>query len=137
MSACRRGSDSRADTVLDRDLNLVSPRDSALMVVSPEERAHLDSVRRGVVPASPTRRSSVVRRSSGGEVARSSAPATTTSGGTRIVKHTKRDAAIGAAAGAVIGGATHGVKGAVVGGAAGGVLGAIIGNNVDKKKKKP
>jgi uncharacterized protein YcfJ len=51
------------------------------------------------------------------------------------VKHTKRDAVIGAAAGAIIGGATHGGKGAVVGGAAGGVLGAIIGNNVDKKKK--
>ncbi|HEY1951957.1 MAG TPA: YMGG-like glycine zipper-containing protein [Gemmatimonadaceae bacterium] len=52
-----------------------------------------------------------------------------------VVKHTKRDAAIGAGAGAVIGAVTgHSVKGAIVGGAAGAILGGIIGNNVDKTK---
>jgi outer membrane lipoprotein SlyB len=54
-----------------------------------------------------------------------------------IVKHTKRDAAIGAGAGAVIGAVTskNKVKGAIIGGAAGAILGGIIGNNVDKTKK--
>jgi uncharacterized protein YcfJ len=53
-----------------------------------------------------------------------------------VVKHTKRDAAIGAGAGAVIGAVTsrNKVKGAIVGGAAGAILGGIIGNNVDKTK---
>jgi hypothetical protein len=51
-------------------------------------------------------------------------------------KHGGRDAAIGAAAGAVIGATTSRdkVKGGVIGAAAGGILGAVIGNNVDIKK---
>src|SRR5205085_10012624 len=54
-----------------------------------------------------------------------------------VVKHTKRDAAIGAGAGAVIGAVSsrNKVKGAIIGGAAGAILGGIIGNNVDKSKK--
>jgi uncharacterized protein YcfJ len=58
-----------------------------------------------------------------------SAPARTT---TRV-KHTKRDAAIGAVAGAAIGAVTSRdkLKGAVIGGVAGAVLGGVIGNNVD------
>ena len=56
-------------------------------------------------------------------------------GGTQVVKNTKRDAIIGAAAGAAIGAViTRDVKGAVIGAAAGGILGAVIGNNVDKKR---
>ncbi len=52
-----------------------------------------------------------------------------------IVKHTKRDAVIGGATGAVIGVVTgHGVKGAVVGGVAGAILGGVLGNNVDKSR---
>jgi uncharacterized membrane protein len=53
------------------------------------------------------------------------------------VKNTKRDAAIGAGAGAIIGAATSRdkLKGGVIGAAAGGILGAVIGNNVDVKKK--
>ena len=55
---------------------------------------------------------------------------------TRVVKNTKRDAIIGAAAGAAIGAVVSGdrLKGAVIGAAAGGILGAVIGNNVDKKR---
>lgn len=62
-----------------------------------------------------------------------SAPARTT---TRV-KHTKRDAAIGGAAGAVIGAVTSKdkLKGAVIGGVAGAVLGGVIGNNVDITKR--
>lgn len=54
-----------------------------------------------------------------------------------IVKHTGRDAAIGAGAGAVIGAVTSRdkVKGAVIGGLAGAILGGVIGNNVDKTKR--
>ena len=134
LVACHRGDDARADSALNRDINLVTPNDSALMIVSPAERTRLEAERaratasRAPVPASGAR----VPRSSGGAVARSTGSAPAPS---RVVKHTKRDAAVGAAAGAVIGGVTHGAKGAVIGGAAGGILGAVIGNNVDKKKK--
>ena len=48
------------------------------------------------------------------------------------VTHTKRDAVIGAAAGAVTGAVIgRSVKGAVIGAAAGGVLGAVVGATVD------
>jgi hypothetical protein len=57
---------------------------------------------------------------------------------TYTVKHTRRDAAIGAGAGAVLGavagGGHHRVRGAIVGGVLGGVAGAVIGNNVDKHR---
>jgi outer membrane lipoprotein SlyB len=55
------------------------------------------------------------------------------------VKHTKRDAAIGAAGGAivgaVVGGSRHRVRNGAIGAVAGGVLGAVLGNNVDKGKR--
>jgi hypothetical protein len=55
------------------------------------------------------------------------------------VKHTKRDAAIGAAGGAivgaVVGGSKHRVRNGAIGAVAGGVLGAVLGNNVDKGKR--
>ena len=56
---------------------------------------------------------------------------------TQTIKHTKRDAAIGAAAGAVIGAVTSRdkVKGGIIGAAAGGILGAVIGNNVDIERR--
>ena len=64
-----------------------------------------------------------------------SASTTTRAPATRVVKNTKRDAIIGAAAGAALGAViTRDVKGAVIGAAAGGILGAVIGNNVDKKR---
>jgi hypothetical protein len=84
------------------------------------------TARRATSSSSGTRRTT---GSSGGQVA--SQPREVT------VKHTKRDAAIGAAAGAVIGATTSRdkVKGGIIGAAAGGILGAVIGNNVDKQKK--
>lgn len=58
---------------------------------------------------------------------------------TETVRHTGRDAAIGAGAGAVIGAVAAGkgdrVKGAVVGGVVGGAIGAVIGHTVDKKER--
>lgn len=49
------------------------------------------------------------------------------------VRHTKRDAMIGATAGAVIGATSSRdkLKGAVIGAAAGGLLGAVVGHTVD------
>lgn len=52
------------------------------------------------------------------------------------IRNTKRDAVLGAAAGAVLGAATSRdkLKGAVIGAAAGGVLGAIVGHTIDIEK---
>ena len=71
--------------------------------------------------------------------ARSSGSVGTTTRTREVVKkNTKRDAIIGAAAGAAIGAVTSKdkLKGAVIGGAAGGLLGAVIGNNVDVKRTR-
>ena len=94
---------------------------------------------RGTAPRTTVRRTSTARRTtsrssgtySSAPVYSAPAPAPV------VVKHTKRDAAIGAGAGAVIGAVTsrNKVKGAIIGGAAGAILGGIIGNNVDKTKK--
>lgn len=64
------------------------------------------------------------------------ASTTTRAPATRVVKNTKRDAIIGATAGAALGAVVSRdrLKGAVIGAAAGGILGAVIGNNVDKKR---
>jgi outer membrane lipoprotein SlyB len=79
-----------------------------------------------------TRRTTTARSSSSGTY---SAPAPV--GRTVVKRNTARDAAIGAAGGAVIGavagGSRHRVKGAIIGGAAGAVLGGVIGHTVDKK----
>lgn len=85
------------------------------------------------------RRTSTARRSSSSGGTYSSGPVYSPAPAREpvVVKHTKRDAAIGAGAGAVIGAVTsrNKVKGAIIGGAAGAILGGIIGNNVDKTKK--
>lgn len=99
---------------------------------------------------SPARASSS-RRSSSGSTASRSSGSSSGSGSTGVyraptpqprvetVKHTKRDAAIGAGAGAVIGAVAGGPrnrgKGAVIGAALGGITGAVIGNNVDKSTR--
>jgi outer membrane lipoprotein SlyB len=52
------------------------------------------------------------------------------------IRNTKRDAVIGAAAGAVLGATVSRdkVKGGIIGAAAGAVLGGIIGHTIDVKK---
>src|ERR1700674_2612725 len=74
----------------------------------------------------PVRRTTTTRRSSSGGTY-SSAPVYSAPAPVEV-KHTKRDAAIGAGAGAVIGAVTSKdkVKGAIIGGAPGATLGAII-----------
>jgi hypothetical protein len=144
--ACSKGDNqTAADSALNSDLSTAAasrpytPLDS----ITAAERAGTTTAPAALrsntaaprtVYRAPVRRTTT-RSSSGGTyssapVYRAPAPAPVE------VKHTKRDAAIGAGAGAVIGAvAGRSVKGAIIGGAAGAILGGVIGNNVDKTKK--
>ena len=144
--ACSKGDNqTAADSALNSDLSTAAasrpytPLDS----ITAAERAGTTTAPAALrsntaaprtVYRAPVRRTTTTRRSSSGGTYSSapvySAPAPV------VVKHTKRDAAIGAGAGAVIGAVTgRSVKGAIIGGAAGAILGGVIGNNVDKTKK--
>jgi hypothetical protein len=144
--ACSKGDNqTAADSALNSDLSTAA---------ASQPYTPLDSItaaeRNGTTPASatslrststaprtvyraPVRRTTSTRSSSSASAPVYSAPAPAPV----VVKHTKRDAAIGAGAGAVIGAVTsrNKVKGAIIGGAAGAILGGVIGNNVDKTKK--
>jgi hypothetical protein len=143
--ACGPSDNKKVDDALNSDLTLAAQARpySQMDSISAAERAYaaqgLAPV--GYAPAAPvvtqptkTRvvyRDRPVYRSSG------SSSSGTYSRPTTVVKHTKRDAAIGGAAGAVIGAVTSRdkLKGAVIGGVAGAVLGGVLGNNVDKTKR--
>jgi hypothetical protein len=136
------GNDKKVDDALNADLstaaqaNPYTPLDS----ITAAERAGTGKALTSTAPATrtvyraPVRRTTT-RRSTGTYSSQPvySAPAPQP----QVVKHTKRDAAIGAGAGAIIGAVTsrNKVKGAIIGGAAGAILGGVIGNNVDKTKK--
>jgi YmgG-like glycine-zipper protein len=131
------GNDKKVDDALNADLSTAAqatpytPLDS----ITAAERAGTAGLT-STAPATrtvyraPVRRTTTTRSS---PVYRAPAPAPQPT----IVKHTKRDAAIGAGAGAIIGAVTskNKVKGAIIGGAAGAIIGGVIGNNVDKTKK--
>jgi outer membrane lipoprotein SlyB len=143
--ACSKGDNqTAADSALNSDLSTAAasrpytPLDS----ITAAERAgtttsaaalRSNATAPRTVYRAPVRRTT--RSSSGGTY--SSAPVYSAPAPAPVeVKHTKRDAAIGAGAGAVIGAVTgRSVKGAIIGGAAGAILGGVIGNNVDKTKK--
>lgn len=144
IGACSR-TDSKPDDALKNDLALAAQTQpyQAQQFVSPAEQpynapapqltggAATAPTMRSPAPVSraPSRRTaSRSRSSSGGGYYPAPAPAPRP-----VVKHTGRDAAIGAGAGAIIGAATSGdkLKGGILGAAAGGILGAVIGNNVD------
>jgi hypothetical protein len=142
--ACSNGDKSQAaaDSALNSDLATAAssgpytPLDSITaaekMGAAPAKALTSTASAPRTVYRAPVRRTTSTRSSSGGTysapVYRAPAPV--------VVKHTKRDAAIGAGAGAVIGAITsrNKVKGAIIGGAAGAILGGVIGNNVDKSK---
>ena len=144
-AACGRDDSSKkVDDALNSDLSLAAQAHpyNALDSISAAERA---AQAQGVAPVgyvggqpvystprttTPVRRTTARRSSSSGTYY--PAPRQQV-----IVKHTNRDAAIGAGAGAVIGAVTSRdkVKGAVIGGLAGAILGGVIGNNVDKTKR--
>ncbi len=135
-AAC--GKTAPDDAALKNDLSLAS---QALymptQVMSPTElgvaNPYTTPVRRAAAPVrtTPVRRATTPVRSSAGTVYSEPAPQPT-----QVIKHTKRDAAIGAVAGAVIGATTSRdkVKGGLIGAAAGAILGGVIGNNVDVKR---
>ncbi|MEP6491396.1 MAG: YMGG-like glycine zipper-containing protein [bacterium] len=146
-AACGRNNSPAVDDALKNDLALAAQMQpyNAQQFVSPTE-AGLAAQRAGQnyqpvarqPAAAPVRRTSTVRRSSGASRASSGggyypAPAPQPT----IEKHTGRDAAIGAAAGAVIGATASRdkVKGGLIGAAAGAILGGVIGNNVDIGRK--
>ena len=126
------------DVALKNDLALASQQFVPNQVMSPTEQGlaanpYTTPVQRtSTAPRTTTvRRTSTVSRAPSRVVYSEPAPQPT-----RVIKHTKRDAAIGAVAGAVIGATTSRdkVKGAVIGGVAGAILGGVIGNNVDVKR---
>jgi hypothetical protein len=147
--ACSK-KDSSADDALNNDLNLAAQQRTAqpLDSVSAVEQGYTSNGARAYAPsraaAAPAVRHTTTRRSSSSAGTYSSsgdvgaAPSAPAPQRTTTVKHTQRDAAIGAAAGAIIGATTskNKVQGGIIGAAAGGILGGVIGNNVDKKKKK-
>jgi hypothetical protein len=153
--ACSNG-DKKVDDALNSDLSTAAqarpytPLDS----ITAAERAGVATAPAAALTSSPTRTTSApVRRTTTTRRSSSSRSSSRSSSGgsyssqpvysapaprePTVVKHTKRDAAIGAGAGAVIGAVTsrNKVKGAIIGGAAGAILGGVIGNNVDKTKK--
>lgn len=134
------GNDKKVDDALNADLataaqaNPYSPLDS----ISAAERAGIAAA--ATAPALTSTASAPRRTAPRRTASRStsypvySAPAPAPK---RVIKHTKRDAAIGAAAGAVLGAVTsrNKVKGAIIGGAAGAIIGGVIGNNVDVERR--
>ena len=151
-AACGRDDSKKVDDALNADLSLAAQARpyTAMDSISAMERAYaaqglapVGYAPNGYAPvyAQPVQERVVYRDR---PVARSTSSGTRSSGTysapartTTRVKHTKRDAAIGGAAGAVIGAVTSRdkLKGAVIGGVAGAVLGGVIGNNVDISKR--
>jgi YMGG-like Gly-zipper len=141
------GNDKKVDDALNSDLSTAAQAQpyTPLDSITAAERAGVattpasNSLRSSTTtaPRTTVRRATTTRRSSSSGGTYSSAPVySAPAPAPVVVKHTKRDAAIGAGAGAVIGAvAGHSVKGAIIGGAAGAILGGVIGNNVDKSKK--
>ena len=149
--ACSKGDNqTAADSALNSDLSTAAasrpytPLDSitaaerAGTATAPAAlRSNANAATPRTVYRAPVRRTTTTRRSSSGGTYSSAPVYSAPAPAPVVVKHTKRDAAIGAGAGAVIGAVTSKdkVKGAIIGGAAGAILGGIIGNNVDKTKK--
>ena len=147
LAACGGQSDSeRLDEALTRDLALaasmqypqqqfMSPMEMgyAQPYGQPQQQQLYDQYGRPVYAPQPVAQQAIYR---------APAPARTTaraSTGTTVrrepVRHTKRDALIGATAGAVIGSViSRDVKGALIGAAAGGLLGGVVGHTIDVQR---
>lgn len=142
---CKGNDSKKVDDALNSDLSLASQAQpyTAADSISAAERANaLTST--APAPAAPVQVTHktvvhhVYERSGGSSSGGSYSRGTVARSGPidHVEKHPGRDAAIGAAAGAVLGATTsrNKVKGGIIGAAAGGILGAVIGNNVDKRK---
>lgn len=145
--ACGRSKSPALDDALKNDLALASQANAynPQQFASPTEAGYgtqpqyaprtLQTVARQ--PSTAARRTTTARRSTGSSSSQSGGYYPAPTPPTTIEKHTGRDAAIGAAAGAILGATTSRdkVKGGIIGAAAGGILGAVIGNNVDVHRK--
>ena len=146
LAACGGQSDAeRLDEALTRDLALAAsmqyPQQQFMSPMEmgqypygqypqPQQQQLYDQYGRPVYAPQPVAQQAIYR-----------APApvrtsTRASAGTTVrrepVRHTKRDALIGATAGAVIGSViSKDVKGALIGAAAGGLLGGVVGHTID------
>jgi hypothetical protein len=147
IGACSRGSDARPDDALKNDLALAAQAQpyQAQQFVSPTEQqygATLPQQYNAGLTRAPAMRAPApvyrapARRTSSRSSGRSSGGYSYPAPEQKVIKHTHRDAAIGAAAGAIIGATTSRdkLKGGLIGAAAGGILGAVIGNNVDVQR---
>jgi len=142
-AACGRNSSPKIDDALKNDLSLASQAQpyNPQQFISPTEAGYAAQQQQYAAPrttqtvarqpVSTARRTSTRRSSGSSSGGYYPAPSRTT-----VEKHTGRDAAIGAAAGAVIGATASRdkVKGGLIGAAAGAILGGVIGNNVDIKR---
>lgn len=142
-AACGRNEDNRIDDALSNDLALASSAQPQMpqQFVSPQELgygyqpaygapqyypAQPQGYPQQVVYRAPAPAPTARRASTAGRVAtRSPEP----------IRNTKRDAVIGAAAGAVLGQVIgRDTKSTVIGAVAGGVLGGVIGHTIDVKR---
>lgn len=142
---CKGNDSKKVDDALNSDLSLASQAQpyTAADSISAAERANAlaGTAPAPAAPVQVTHRTvvhHVYERSGGSRSGGSYSSGTVARSGPvdHVEKHPGRDAAIGAAAGAVLGATTsrNKVKGGLIGAAAGGILGAVIGNNVDKRK---
>jgi hypothetical protein len=145
LAACGRGEqrpDAALDDALRNDLALASVAQPypAQQFVSPVEQGYAPSaVRRTSTAASQStvrRAPTPVRRTSTSSSRTSTAGTSYPAPAAEPIRHTKRDAMIGAATGAVIGATTsrNKVKGAVIGAAIGGLAGAVVGHTIDVER---
>lgn len=158
LAACSKDDAPRMDEALRNDLSLAAQMQpyQPQMYVSPEEQGYAygysqpRAAPQGYYgqPYYQPRAQPVVYRQAPAPRVISRAPASEpvysgSSGGGNggdegVVKNTKRDAIIGAAAGAAIGVAStrNTLKGAIIGAAAGGLLGAVVGEKIDVRRPR-
>ena len=140
------GNDKKIDDALNADLMTAaqaspfSPLDSisaAERLAATAPAAALTSTAAAPRRSTPVRRTTTRRRASSGGTYSSAPVYSAPAPAPQVVKHTKRDAAIGAVAGGVLGAATsrNKVKGAIIGATAGAIIGGVIGNNVDVQRR--
>ncbi len=140
------GNDKKIDDALNADLMTAAQASpyNPLDSISAAERLALTAPAAALTSTAAAPRSTPVRRtttrrraSSGGTYSSQPVYSAPAPAPTRVIKHTKRDAAIGAVAGGVLGAATsrNKVKGAIIGATAGAIIGGVIGNNVDVERR--
>lgn len=168
LAGCQREETPKLDDALKNDLSLASQMQpyQPQLYVSPQEQGYGYGAQPGYYPQPqypqgypqpyyppqpqrviyrPAPQPQVIRRAPTpvAQPASSSGPVYGSAGGVyggeeQVVKNTKRDAIIGAAAGAAIGVAStrNTLKGAIIGAAAGGLLGAVVGEKIDVRRPR-